>query len=148
MVLSPNPSARRSRYGGFTLVEVTLAIAIASFSILSMLGVVAVGMSTMRSAIDATVQAQITQEVISSLRRADFSTLQDLEQNRWSFDDRGLPMESAEGAIYGASVDMEPANLSGGSSNPNLLRVVVSITQISEPGQPRLVSTFIANNGL
>jgi uncharacterized protein (TIGR02598 family) len=131
----------------FTLVEVTMAIGISSFAILSMLGVLAVGMKTMRGAIDTTVQAQITQDVVGTLKQADFSTLSNASSWAWKYDDRGVAVQNEAAKVYGASVELAPVSLSGGNANPNLLKVIVSINNLTEPGNPHVFSTFISNNG-
>lgn len=143
------PSAARK--GGFTLVEVTLAVGIAAFAVLSMLGVMAVGMTTMKSAVNDTVHTQITREVVGDLRQANFTQLTNastVSTWQWDFDNRGLPLDrNNQNKIYAATVAVNPAQLSGGAQNPNLLLVNVTIRNLTEPEHPHVVSTFIANNG-
>lgn len=120
---------------------------IASVALLSMLGVMAVGMNTMRSAVDTTVQTQIFQEVIGTLRQADYTRLSDETAWSWGFDERGLPVNDPASKIYQATVEVSPARLSGGEANPDLLRVRVLISNTAEPNNIRQITTFIANNG-
>lgn len=131
----------------FTLIEVTMAIGIASFAVLSMLGVMAVGMKTLRGAIDTTVQAQITQGLVASLKQADFSTLTNASSWNRVYDDRGVVATTEAAKMYSASVQVSNVTLAGGSVNPNLVKVIVGITSVSEPGNPYIFSTFVANNG-
>lgn len=130
----------------FTLVEVTMALGIASFAILSMLGIMVVGLNTMRGAIDTTVQAQIVQQVVGSLKQANFSTL---STNAWSwkYDDRGVVVKTDDAKVYSASVQVANATLSGGTQNANLVKATVTISNLAEPGRPYIFSTYVANNG-
>jgi uncharacterized protein (TIGR02598 family) len=137
-------------FGAFTLIEVTIALGISSFAILSILGVMAVGMRTMGGAVDATVQAQITNDVVGNLKQVNFTELTKAGSSlAWRYDDRGLSVGNTGTAeeVYSASAEILPATLSGGSANPNLVRVSILISKISEPARPYIFSTFIANNG-
>jgi uncharacterized protein (TIGR02598 family) len=60
---------------GFSLVEVAAALAIVTFSLVGVIGVVPVGLNTFREAIDTTVGAQIGQRVITDAEQTDFDLL-------------------------------------------------------------------------
>ncbi len=137
---------RSSRVRAFTLIEVTIALGVASFAILSMLGVMMVGMSTLRGAVDTTVQAQISQQVVGALKQANFSTLSGGTW-QWMFDDRGVVVTSDAAKLYSASAQVTKATLSGGTENSNLMKVIVTISNVAEPGAPYVFTTFVANNG-
>lgn len=137
---------RFARKQAFTLIEVTLAMGVASFAILSMLGVMVVGLNTLRDAIDTTVQAQISQQVVGALKQANFSTLSGGSW-QWMFDDRGVVVKNDAAKLYSASAQVTNATLSGGTENVNLVKVVVTISNIAEPGSPYTFTTFVANNG-
>ena len=68
---------RRTREDGFSLVEVALAVGIAGFALVSLLGLLPVGLHTFRSAMDTSVCAQIAQRVFNDAQQADFSVLID-----------------------------------------------------------------------
>ena len=61
-----------SRYpdfpGGFSLVEVTLALGIAAFCVIALLGLLPLGMQTNQSAVSQTAAASILSSVVADLR--------------------------------------------------------------------------------
>jgi len=106
------------RREAFTLVEVTLAIGIVSFAFVAMFGLLPVGLSVSRQAIDTTIEAQIVQKLKTQALQTDFSQLETLHQaDPYYFDDQGKKAEEA-GAMYKAffaEVPVEtqlPANVS------------------------------------
>ena len=76
------------RLEAFTLIEVTLAIGVVSFAILTMLGLNSVGLNTLRAARDSALEAQVVQAVGSEARLSDFSRLATLAGTRY-FDQEG-----------------------------------------------------------
>ena len=137
------PFARRH---GFTLVEVTIAIGIASFSLLSILGLMAVGMNTMRDAIHTSIQATITQEMIASLRQTDFSTVTSADWQRF-YDDRGILTEDQALSVYETRVNFHPVPFLGGSNNPNVQKARVEIIKNGDTNGAYVFTTFLSNNG-
>ena len=73
----PRGLFRMRRSGGFSLVEVTMAIGIVSFAFLTTLGLIPTGLKTFRSAIDTSVGGQIFQRMINEAQQTDFDTLLD-----------------------------------------------------------------------
>lgn len=57
---------------GFSLVEVTFAIGIVAFAFIAVFGLVPMGLSTFRKAVDASISAQISQRILNDLQQADF----------------------------------------------------------------------------
>lgn len=66
---------RPHRPSAFSLVEVTLAIGILSFGLLSVIGLMPVGLNTFRQSINTSVGIQISQRLINEKRQTDFATL-------------------------------------------------------------------------
>src|SRR5687767_4065395 len=78
---SPRTSRRLPELrGGFSLVEVVLAIGVVSFAFVAILGLVPAGMSQFRQAIDTAVCAQIAQRVIGDAQQTDFDLLIDWDK--------------------------------------------------------------------
>jgi uncharacterized protein (TIGR02598 family) len=73
--LSPRPVAHPR--GGFTLVEVALAIGIVAFAFVALLALLPAGNTAFRKSIDVAVCGQISQRVINDAQMADFRTLVD-----------------------------------------------------------------------
>lgn len=124
------PPRSRGR-AGFSLIEVTIAMAIAAVAVVSLLGLIPAGMNTMRDAGDEAIMARIHQQILNELQVADFDTLdtsydelevyfdsqgEELGDNRGS----GSPKKGSFEHIYSARVsvpkagDMLPDSVGGG----------------------------------
>jgi uncharacterized protein (TIGR02598 family) len=92
----------------FTLVEVTLALGIASVAILSMLALMPVGLATMKDATDSAGRAQILTHVASVLRATPYGDLPAYVDSHSTvsllFDRSGRPVSSPGAASFGASL--------------------------------------------
>ncbi len=73
--LSSVPSILPHRTTAFSLVEVATAIAIVAFGFVALLGLVPMGLTHFRDAMDATIGAQIAQRVITDAEQTDFDLL-------------------------------------------------------------------------
>lgn|GEM_PF-1865658 len=65
------------RAGGFSLVEVVLAIGIVSFALLVVLGTIPAGLSTMADAGQGNTKAEIIRTVVSELKSTPYDRLED-----------------------------------------------------------------------
>jgi uncharacterized protein (TIGR02598 family) len=127
---------------GFSLVEVTLALGIVAFSMLTLLGLVPLGLTTFHKAINASVSSQIVQHVVTDFQQSDFSGLS--QQNPiLYFDDQANELNVATagstppGAIYYVNVVVNtPALMPGGTPSANLASVIIEI--VSNPGNQTL----------
>jgi uncharacterized protein (TIGR02598 family) len=72
MKIQSNGSRKRD---GFSLIEVTIAMAIAAVAVLSLLGLVPQGMDTMREAGDEAIQGRIHQQILNELQMTPFVDL-------------------------------------------------------------------------
>lgn len=70
----PLPRFPRNR-SGFTLVEVTLAIAVALIGIVGVLALLPQGMQSARSAVDSTISATLVQDIFSQLHIAPYNDI-------------------------------------------------------------------------
>lgn len=69
-------AARRGPWSrGFSLVETALALGVAAFALIALVGVVPLGLQHFRGAIDATVGAQISQRVMTEAYQTEFEQL-------------------------------------------------------------------------
>jgi len=139
---------------GFSLIEVTIAIGIVGFAVLALVGTLGVGSRTLGSAVSYSMQAQITQNVMGSLKLSDFSVLTNTSPNGWNganlyFDERGVSTTNSSLAIYTATVNITtPITISGAASgNTNLARATLSIVKNNNTNNTYTVATYIANNG-
>lgn len=67
--------ARIEAHGGFSLVEVVLAIGIVAVGFIAVFGLLPSGLSLFRQAMDASVTAQIAQRILSDAQETDFDVL-------------------------------------------------------------------------
>jgi len=98
----------------FSLVEVVLALGIVSFAFIGIIGMLPVGMNTFRQATDATVQAQITQQIITQVRETNYADLNSFTKDDpathqariYLFDDQGILVSDESLSIYKVAVDV------------------------------------------
>lgn len=67
--------AKGSKHLAFTLVEMAIALGIMSFSLVAILGLVPIGLTTLRESMDVTAQAYIIQSLLNEAYLSDRSTL-------------------------------------------------------------------------
>ena len=139
---------------GFSLIEVTIAIGIVGFAVLALLGTLGVGTRTLGSAVSYSMQAQITQNVMGSLKLSDFTMLTNASPDGWDgaklyFDERGVSTTNSAMAIYTATVNITPSvtNLGVTNGTTNLARATLSIVKNNNTNNTYTVATYIANNG-
>ncbi|CAN5346321.1 hypothetical protein BH09VER1_BH09VER1_27950 [soil metagenome] len=115
----------------FSLVEVVLAIGIVSFAMVSILGLIPVGLHTFRSAMDLSVEAGIAQKLVADVQRTDF---QNLQSTNFCFDDQGIPVAPA-GAVFTAQVAQPQALAADGimQSNASAWTVLIKISNRMNP---------------
>ncbi|MEX1119367.1 MAG: Verru_Chthon cassette protein B [Terrimicrobiaceae bacterium] len=127
--------------GGFTLVEVTLALGVASFALVVLFGLLPVGLTISRGAADSVMGAQISQRVINDALQTDFDTL--VESGATTlfrkpvryFGEQGNELLGPDGAIYHVNTRVAvstgvPGN--GVATNPDVATVTVQI--VNNPG--------------
>jgi len=141
---------RTKSSGGFSLVEVVLAIGVVAFAFISIFALLPTGMGISRQAMDASVGSQIAQRVINDAQQSDFPELlkdasgkliagtnQTGRKAERYFDDQGseLPATAAGKAlaIYHVNTRITPATAmpktgtSSGGDNVNLAIVTVQV---------------------
>jgi hypothetical protein len=63
------------RAGGFSFVEVVIALGVVAFAFVALFGMLPVGLNAFNNSIDATIETQIAESVMSQLKQARFSQL-------------------------------------------------------------------------
>lgn len=139
------------RAGGFSLVEVTLALGLVSFALVSTLGLLPTGLSTLRSSMNQTVEAQILQSIAN---RSIIASYGNVDTNTLYYDDEGLPVDRADKAYYIANISPQAVSFPGSSnavSLTNSLKTVrVAVVARPFPNGPGRTNTFslqLANSG-
>jgi len=150
--MNPKPltpvSVLDRRRGGFSLVEVTMAIGIIAVALIPLFALMPAGMSLHLEAIDTTVSSQIIDKITRDLIQTDFEQVRLMETNpppiRF-FDDQGNEVdESATFRLYDVQVKITSANLSGATNVGTLVRVTIDIARNPNADDP---ATLFAEGG-
>lgn len=91
-------SFKGDRCAAFSLIEVTIAMAIAAVAVVSLLGLVPQGMNTMRDAGDEAITARIHQQILNELQMADFEVIDSYNDMEIFFDGQGEEIGDNRGA--------------------------------------------------
>ncbi len=139
----------------FSLVEVTIAMAIAAVAMVTLLGLIPQGMNTMREAGDQAIEARIHQGILSEIQLTPFegkggggSPLDSFNDQQRFYDSQGEELEEKQRGelehIYSARIRIPssgsgelPASVGGGKFagydfgdgelNPNLRLVIIEV---------------------
>lgn len=140
---------RRPASAGFSLVEVTLAVAIAALAIITLLGLMPQGLEMSRKTGILTLNSNIIEQIIRDLENTQFSLLPAQgtgaasgggnalpEKSRRYFNDQGQEVDQQSKAItFVAEIDFsKPASLpKTEQTQPFLRRVVIRVATTTNP---------------
>lgn len=110
---------------GFSLVEVTLAMGIISFAILTVMALMPVGLSTMRSAMDQTTETQIIRQLGGEILLTPFSEIGPAYKDQQFFFGEDGRKTKRESARYRAVTSLLEASYPG-SKEFTLVRPVTN----------------------
>lgn len=121
--------SRYRRTRGFTLVEVTMAVAIIAFAFIPLFGLLPVGFSVSREAMDISVTAQIAQRMTTIALQTDFSQLDTLQTAGTTLcDDQGNSTTVAGSGIYRVAYNVsDTTDLPGSGATTRLKTVTICI---------------------
>ena len=117
---------------GFSLIEVVLAVGVAAFALVTIMGLLPAGLSTFKNSMNTAVGSQIAQRVFNDLQVADFTYIQNT--NRY-FDEQGNDLNNNSNAvkcIYWVQVSILSNPVVTGTTSTNLKIVQVMIA--NNPG--------------
>ena len=136
------PGFRRVRMApGFSLVETTIAVAIAALGIVSLLGLLPQGMEMSRKTTNIAAESRIMQNIVSDLQASDWSQIASAAGIR-TYDDQGVRLSSqaddTRWISYVAKVEFAPAGSTmpgagAAAADPYLQRVIVRTAESSTP---------------
>jgi uncharacterized protein (TIGR02598 family) len=162
---SPHLLRKRNRKSlsgrAFTLVEVVLALGVVSFGLISMLGLLTVGLKTFHDAMSQTTETEIAQQISNQLQLANFSSISGIKNSsNYYFTQEGLQLTNGSSTstapastVYTASVAAPsvlavPGVTSSTSSlATNTMTFVISIWSVNSPQTTNAFAIQIANNG-
>lgn len=150
--------------GGFSLIEVTISIAITAVALVSLMGMLPAGMRIMREAGDRAVETRIHQEILSEILLVKWEARFEFDHSKAGlrfYDDQGILLNKSAmtaeefdfSRVYTARVNVPkvndplPNSLGGTvykgvitpgetAENPNLQLAIVEITSVLEVDQP------------
>ncbi len=135
----------RPAVAGFSLIEVTISIAITAVALVALMGMLPAGMKTMREATDRAVETRIHQQILGEVMLADWddqTRLQNLFHDKIRYyDDQGIELEAGMddfdfSHVYTARIQIPNQALvmpGADASKANLQLVIVEITSLNEP---------------
>ncbi len=105
----------------FSLIEVTVALGIVTFAVVSVMGLLPMGLNVMREAADQTAVAQITREISADLLLTPFSELDAYigAHGTRHFDADGVRTDDSS-AYFRADASLAPSEFPGSASSANL----------------------------
>jgi len=142
---------------GFSLIEVTIAMAIAAVAVVTLLGMIPQGMRAMRDAGDQAIMGRIHQRLLSEIQLTPFGKgtgtelIDSFDGKEEFFDDQGEELETNERGsfshIYSARIHIPKTKggktpesvggagynglkLGGGSANPNIRTVIIEVAAV------------------
>jgi uncharacterized protein (TIGR02598 family) len=133
----------------FTLVETTIAMGIVAFAMVPILGLVPMGLSSFRSAISCTAEAQIVQALSNEILLTDYNlvTTKYASEKLSYYSDEGEVLASAgdPAKIYTAKVILQdvaaPAHFSVTPSPSKC--ALIEISSVGNPAHPKKYSLVI-----
>lgn len=136
------------------MVEVTISLGIVAFAMVSLVGLLPAGLSNFQLAMSHTVEAQIVQALSEDIALTDFENLQNLANQKFTYDSRGVATQPSDTTtIFTATVMLEPLDnvasfpvrLQNASSRNEGYNVRIQITHVGQPGQIKKYSLIVAN---
>jgi len=137
----------REKRAGFSLVEVVMAIGIAVFALVGIFALLQNGLATYRNAMNSTISASISQQVLSQYLLADFDKLSALPPQTSYYDERGLPLsDGLSNSIYTCVANVLPNPILGVDVD-NLLAVHIVVSSPTQPQFRKEFTSWIARQG-
>jgi uncharacterized protein (TIGR02598 family) len=135
---------------GFSLVEVTLAMGLVSFSLVALMGMLPVGLSNFRTAMELQTQSRIVQAIAAEIQLTPFSAIaaggyQD-DFPRY-YNEEGVPVAAAEGLYTVTAAAPAGVDLPGAPNNPEMRLLTFGIVKKTAPGAAEAFSLIASNTG-
>ena len=137
---------KRRRVRAFSLVEIALALGIMAFSLVAVFGLMPLGLSSFRKAMDLSIGSQVAQQVLDDAQQSDFDSLVNGQSSPFSkqpiryFDAQGAELKTLQaGVIYWANTRVSPSTSmpstdSAGNAAVNPDIATVSVQVANNPG--------------
>ena len=139
-----NPT--RCAPNAFSLIEVTIAVAITAVALVSLMGMLPQGTDLMKRATDTAIEARIHQQIVGEVLLTEWEKKDSFNNTLRGYDDQGIHIatdgnvfasgRTQENVVYQARIRLPAGHvtLPGGSVDENLQLVLVDVTNRREPG--------------
>ena len=120
---------KHRRAAAFSLVEIALALGIMAFALVSVFGLMPLGLTSFKKAMDTSVGSQIAQQITVEAQQSDFDTLVGTQAASFArpvryFDDQGTEgVKGQAGMVYQANTRIVPSTAMPGSSSTVTVQV-------------------------
>lgn len=103
-----------------------MAIGLVSFSLLAILGLLPIGLGTVREAIAQSAEAGIARQLRSAVQQVPLLSVQALDGETFLYNRQGMKVDAAsQDAYFEATLDVAPPVITGASTNfPSAAQVV------------------------
>lgn len=130
--------------GGFSLIEVTISVAITAVALVSIMGMLPKGMQTMAAATDRAIEGRIHQQIVGELMLTEWEKRAVYNNELRGYDDQGIHIMTASNVfangrsttdvIYRARILLPSRTvvLPGGEQAPDLQLVLIEISGLSQ----------------
>ena len=142
---------KQKNNGGFSLVEIALAIGIVAFAMIGLLAMMPAGLKAAGDAAAQTAQSHIVMTISSDLSMLPFSEVDDYVDGTRYYDIEGRPATEAEAAFVVKMTKLPPAYPDSGelaAIEDRMVRVTVVCRRKGEPEErAKRVTISVVNNG-
>jgi uncharacterized protein (TIGR02598 family) len=126
--LSSSPGSL-AKCRGFTLVEVCLSLGIMAFSVTAMLGLLPLGVDTLRKNIDSSQAKNLSQQVVLEARQMAFSTLSTMGAYKRYFNSQGDSVNAGSAQmVYTCNVSVNGNGVTKLPGGDTQQRTLVTLT--------------------
>lgn len=135
---------------GFSLVEVTLALGVISFSLVGLMGMLPVGLSGFREAMELQTQSRIRQAIAAEVQLTPYTVIASgAFEARFPrhYDEDGAPAGAAEALYTVVADDPLPVDLPGSPARGELLRLTFGVSKRTAPGVSGTFAVIASDSG-
>jgi len=128
--------ANKMARSGFSLVEVTLALGVMAFTIISLMGLLTTGCQSSQQSMRRNMKSEIAQGILGAVQLSRYQLLAQFDNNHFFFDAQGNPLPSGDNkAVYQAQTTLAaPKNQIDFAPSQNVAtNVVVDVWAVAEP---------------
>lgn len=114
--------------GGFSLIEVTIAMGVMAFAAIAILGIIPNGLTAATRSSQTTIAARLASEVQSEIQQVGFASFSTNATNTTYFDGDGKILTNNTGAVYDVYRSVEDCTLPGASAG-SFKKVIVQVVK-------------------